>query len=95
MAHGFRMWGSDGDLQYDSDSVTWNQVDFYTVAENSSNSRTFSSLSGKEVKVGLFFINPPFLTRKAVSHTSTVTNGGTTINVSGGTEAMYVLVLMR
>jgi|TARA_R110000765_G_scaffold102077_1_gene190716 hypothetical protein len=95
MAYGFRMWGSDGNLEYDSDSVTWNQVDFYSVAAGSSDTRTFSSLSGKEVKVGLFFINPPLLTRKATSHTATVTNNNTTISISGGSEAMYILVLMR
>jgi hypothetical protein len=95
MAYGFRMWGSDGTLEYDSDSVTWNQVDFYSVGAGSSDTRTFSSLYGKEVKVGLFFIDPPLLTRKATSHTATVTNNNTTISISGGSEAMYILVLMR
>ena len=40
MAYGFRMWGSDGNLEYDSDSVTWNQVDFYSVGAGSSDTRT-------------------------------------------------------
>lgn len=95
MAYGFRMWGADGNIEYDSDSVTWNQVAFYNVGANSSDTRTYTSLNGKSVKVGLFFIDPPLLTRKAVSHTASVTNNGQTISVSGGSESMYVLVLMR
>ena len=95
MAYGFKMWGSSGNLEYDSDSVTWNQVDFYSVGAGSSDTRTFSSLAGKEVKVALFFIDPPLLTRKASSHIATVSNNSRTISVSGGSEAMYILVLMR
>ena len=95
MSYGFRMWGADGSIQYDSASVTWNQVDFYSVSAGSSDTRTFSSLSGKEVKVGLFFIDPPLLTRKATSHTATLSNNNSTISISGGSEAMYILVLMR
>jgi hypothetical protein len=39
------------------------------------------------------FINPPPLNRKALAHT--LSKSGTTINVSGGTEDVYVLVLMK
>lgn len=95
MSYGFRMRGADGTIEYDSTSVTWNQVDFYSVGASSSDARTFSSLAGKEVKVGLFFIDPPLLTRKATSHVAVLSNNNTTITVSGGTEAMFVLVLMR
>jgi len=95
MSYGFRMWGADSSIEYDSGSVTWNQVDFYSVSAGSSDTRTFSSLSGKEVKVGMFFIDPPLTTRKAISHTATLSNSNTTISISGGSEDMYILVLMR
>jgi|TARA_B110000902_G_scaffold29361_1_gene31682 hypothetical protein len=89
------MWGSNGVIQYDSNSATWNQVDFYQVNANSSNTRTFNGLLNKEIKVALLFIDPPLITRKAISHSVTLSNSSRTITVGGGTENMYVLVLMR
>ena len=95
MSYGFTMWGANGNVMYDSTSVTWNQVDFYVVGAGSSNTRTFNSLGGKEVMVVMFFIDPPYTSRKATSHTASLSNGNKTISISGGSESMYILVLMR
>lgn len=83
----------DGGLTYSSTDVTWNQVDFFRVDGGSSYSADYAALNGREVLVTQMFIDPPPTNARAYAHTLSVV--GTTVSVSGGSVASYVLVLMR
>lgn len=93
MSSGLQVLDAAAHLTYSTDDVTWNQVDFFPVAGYGSESRTLPALAGRQVLVVQMFINPPPNDRKAVAHTVTVS--GTTVSVSGGSEATYILVLMK
>lgn len=87
------VFNSAGALTYSTSDVTWNQVDFFFVSGGGSASNSYPVLSGKEVLTAQMFVNSPPSDRRALAHTITVS--GTTVSVSGGSEAVYVLVLMR
>jgi hypothetical protein len=91
--YGMNVFNSVGTLTYSTSDVTWNQVDFFYVAGSGSVSNSYAVLSGNEVLTAQMFVNSPPSTRRALAHTITVS--GTTVSVSGGSEAVYVLVLMR
>lgn len=93
MSHGMEISNASGHVVYSSADVTWNQVDFFKVDGDSSASQSYAVLSGREVLTVQMFIDPPPTDKKATAHTVTVS--GTTVSVSGGTVASYVLVLMR
>jgi len=93
MSYGLEIFASNGVSVYDSDDVTWNQVAFFSVNGGGSASNSYSVLSGRDVLVQQVQINAPPLTRKALSHTISVS--GTTVSVSGGSENAYILVLMK
>ena len=93
MTHGLEVRHTNGNLAFSTDDVTWNQVDFFYVAGYGSESRTLPALAGRQVLTVQMFINPPPNDRRAIAHTVTVS--GTTVSVSGGSEATYVLVLMK
>ena len=91
--YGLNLFGPDSHLTYSTDDVTWNQVDFFVVGGGGSASNNYPVIAGKEVLVSQMFINSPPLDRKALAHTITVS--GTNVSVSGGSESVYVIVLMR
>jgi hypothetical protein len=93
MSFGMEIFNANAALSYSSADVTWNQVDFFFVAGGGSESHTYTALSGREVLTIQMFINPPPVDRKATAHTVSVS--GTTVTASGGSEAAYILVLMR
>lgn len=93
MAFGFQIYDSAGTLRFDSTDVTWNQVDFFTVSAGGSVSNSYSQIVGKSVAVGQIMIDPPLETRRADAHTVTVSGG--TVSVSGGSEDVYIIVLVK
>jgi hypothetical protein len=93
MSHGLATFKSNGALSFSSDDVTWNQVDFFYVTGNSDTTKDFPVLAGKEVMVVQIMIDAPPIDRKALAHTIIVS--GTSVQVSGGSEKAYILVLMR
>ena len=93
MTFGLEVFKSNGALGYSSDDVTWNQVDFFYVGAGGSETHNYAALAGRTVLTVQMFINPPPNDRKAIAHTVTVS--GTTVSASGGSEAAYILVLMR
>jgi hypothetical protein len=78
---------------YNTNAVTWNQVDIFTVAADSSATKTYNIISGKEVQVQQILLNAPPVDREARAHT--VTRTGTQVSVSGGNQTAQFLVLMR
>lgn len=93
MSFGLQVTSESGQVTYDSSMVTWNQVDFFLVPASASIGLTYEFLAGKEVQVMLIFVDAPPADRKAIA--PTVTIGSTTVNISGGTVAVYAIVLMR
>lgn len=93
MSHGLEIYHTNGALAFSSSDVTWNQVEFFYVGPSGSESRNLPVLAGRQVLTVQMFINPPPNDRKATAHTVTVS--GTTVSASGGSEAAYILVLMK
>jgi len=93
LSFGLNLYSSGGSLSYSSTDVTWNQVGFFSVAGGADVTRSFPALSGREVLVTQVFLNPPPTDRRAYAHTIVVT--GISVHVYGGSEEVYVLVLMR
>lgn len=93
MTFGLNVMNEVGGLIYSSDDVTWNQVDFFKVNADSTVSNSYTALSGREVLTVQMFIDPPPTDQKATAPSVTVS--GTTVTVTGGKVAVYVLVLMR
>jgi hypothetical protein len=85
-------------VTYNTSAVTWNQVDIFTAAANSTTTKSYGSfLADREIKAQQIFLNAPPVDRKAVAHTITITKSGSgaTVRVSGGSEQAQILVLMR
>ena len=95
MAFGLRMYKSNGLVAYDSNSVTWNQVDQLYVAGGGSGTFNYPILIDKEILVTQILVDAPPLTRRAVAHTITTNNTNGTISISGGSENAFFWVLMR
>ena len=90
---GFQVFDSSGVKRFDSLDVTWNQVAFYQVTAGQTGNFNIPSIAGKTVAVGQIMINPQIFTRKAIA--ANVVVDGTTVSVSGHSEDIYVLVLVK
>lgn len=95
MSYGLNLYKSDGVLGFSSNDVTWNQVAFFQVSGGGSASNNYPVLYGKEVLLVQMMINPPSTTAKSIAHTLSLASNLTTVNVSGGNQDVYVLVLMK
>lgn len=93
MSHGINLYDANSQLIYSTTDVTWNQVDFFRVEGGSTATKSYPVIIGKESLIVQMFIDPPPTNRKALAHTVVVSNG--TVSVTGGSEATYILVLMR
>jgi hypothetical protein len=93
MSHGIQVFNANGSLGYSTADVTWNQVDFFRVEGFSSAQRDYPVIVGREVLLLQILINPPPVDRRAVAHSLAAV--GATVTASGGSEASYILVLMR
>ena len=93
MSFGLGVFRSNGALAFSSDDVTWNQVDMLYCPGGSTTCRTYSMLAGREVLAVQVMIDPPPLNRRAIAHTVSIS--GNNVTVSGGSEAAYVIILMR
>lgn len=78
---------------YSSLDVTWNQVDFFEVAGGGSAFRVYDVLIGRETLGVQMLIDPPPINRRAIAHAVSIS--GPYVNVSGGSERAFILVLMR
>lgn len=93
MTYGMEIYKASGLLAYSSNDVTWNQVDFFLVPGGGSVAMDYPALQGRESLAVQMMIDPPPIDRRAIAHNITIS--GTTVLVSGGSENIYVLVLMR
>lgn len=93
MSYGLSIYSEAGGLTLTTTDITWNQVDFFQVAAGGSASNNYPIVSGRSTLVVQMFINPPPLDSKAIAHSYSWS--GTTLNVSGGNQATYFVVLFR
>ena len=93
MTHGLNIFNALGGLSYSSTDVTWNQVDFFYLGGGGYVNNNYPILAGREVLIVQTFINPPPLDRRAIAHY--LTASGINVSGGGGSEAAYILVLMR
>jgi hypothetical protein len=93
MSFGLAVFAANGLLTYSSEDVTWNQVDFFYLPAGGSVSNNYPVLDGHEVLLAQVFVQAPPSDRKAIA--PTLSQSGTTITASGGSEAAFILVLMR
>jgi hypothetical protein len=90
---GFRMYNKKGGMTYDTRAVTWNQVDFFEVPANGTISKHYPFCNGREMIAHQTFIDPPPADRRMVAHTISV--GGGSIYISGGSVRAHITVLVR
>lgn len=95
MATGFEIYDENGNVVFDSRDVTWNQVDYFQVSEDTDAYYTYSDLAGLEKLVVQSFINNPPSDQKAVQYSFAWDQNGTRLRVYGGTERAFILVLAR
>lgn len=94
MSFGINLFNANGSLGYSSSDVTWNQVDFFSLGGGQGTvTASYQQLIGREVLVLQIFISPPPVDRKAIAYTITVS--GAVVTMSGGSESVFIVVLMR
>jgi hypothetical protein len=92
---GFRTADSKGHIQYDSSTVTWNQVAAFGAPGGVTTTRTLPPIVGRQVKIVQMFVNQPPADRRAQMHTATANNTNGVVTISGGSEMTNIIVLMR
>lgn len=95
MSYGLQTFNSNGGLNYTTDDVTWNQVDLFYTAVGASVTKNYPVIVGKDAKAIQVLINAPSLNSRSVAKTLTVNTTTGDVTASGGTEAAYIMVLMR
>lgn len=99
--YGIQIRDASSNITFDTSDATWSQVDMFVVAGALTESRSYTSTDGLEVKIVKFLVNDPPADRKALIHDVSVTpvTGGHTVAVTnqtgGDNEDTYVLVLAR
>lgn len=88
-----QIFNGSGKNVFNSDDITWNQVDMVYVPRGGSFAQTYAALSGREKLAVQMFIDPPPIDRQAIAHT--ITFNGNTVVINGGSENAYVIILMR
>jgi hypothetical protein len=95
MSFGLKMYRSNGLVAYDSNSVTWNQVDQVYVPAGASRILTYPIMVNKEILVVQMLIDTPALNRKSIAADFLTDNRTGTVAISGNSENAYFWILMR
>lgn len=95
MTFGLNLYNSTGSLSYTTDDVTWNQVDIFYIAAGGSLVNNYPVIVGKDAKAIQVLINAPSLNSRSVAKNISIDTNNGNVYVSGGTEAAYIVVLMR
>lgn len=93
MSTGIQIFSPTGALWMDSNSITWNLVEVYTVAAGAYDQRTYPGLQGREFLV----LQLPLEVPKVEDYTyeKTISVVGSTVTVSGGNQIASIIVLCR
>lgn len=98
MSTGFRTFNGVGAVEIDTDLITWNLVDFFEVAANTTAFRTYPDLIGLEFGALQMAIEIPkvadYTYEKTIS-LGVVSGGIPYVNVYGGNQRGYILVAAR
>lgn len=97
MATGFKTYSGTGATEIDTTLVTWNLVDFFEVAANTTVTKTYASLAGLEFLLVQIPLEVPkvddYTYEKTLSFTTP--NNIPTVKVSGGSQKGMILVNAR
>lgn len=80
---------------YSSNDVTWNQVDYFFAQADTTTTKTYPALIGKDSRGVQALINAPAKERESTAHTIAINPLTGQVTVSGGNEQAYILVLTR
>ena len=98
MAYGMEVKDSAGAIIFDSSTVTWIQVGFFTVTSGDTTTRVFPGAEQfSEIKTQQWFINTPPDNQEAFSHVLSIATNANNVTVtpSVGNQTQGVLVLGR
>ena len=95
MSHGLALYSAAGTLIYSTVDITWNQVDYFTVAGGSSVSKNYTDVlpPGMTLAVQICFVDDIPSSTTAIAHTVDI--NGYSLYVSGGNQTTAVLVLAQ
>lgn len=91
--YGLQVWDASPKLVYDSTSVTWNQVGFFTALADQTVVKDYPAAGGLELITMQFMVNDLPSDQEALSHDVVIS--GTQVTASGGNQTTVVLVLGR
>lgn len=97
MTYGIRIYKPNGQVSYDTDMVTWNQLGVISFPRNYSFSAPIPAAAGKETLLMCFFVDAPPIDREA--HAPIYSLNGGTFSVypgfSGTSEPVAFIGLVR
>lgn len=97
MTYGIRIYKPNGQVSYDTDMVTWNQLGVISFSRNQAFSTSIPQTANKETLLMCFFVDAPPIDREA--HAPLYALNGGTFSVypgfSGTSEAVAVVGLIR
>lgn len=97
MAYGLEVRNTSGTVIFDSSSVTWIQIGFFTTTTSGGSAVYPGAEEFSEIITQVWFINTPPDDQEAYSHTITITTNANDVTVSAasGNQIQGVLVLGR
>jgi hypothetical protein len=93
MSYGVKIWGPNGELWMDSNTITWNLVGWYEIPANYAISGSWPQLSGAEFIALQIPLEVPEV--QGYTYEKTVSVSGSTVSVWGGNQDAAVVVLCR
>ena len=94
MADGIQVNNSSGNTIFDSSSITWLQVDQFTVAANATVTNNYSTLSGFNVIAQQQMINTPPGNQEAFAPKISITGTSITVAPYSGQSSVSVIVIV-
>lgn len=93
MSTGLQIFGPAGQLWMDSDTITWNLVEVYTLGAGVYDQRTYTELAGREFLV----LQIPLEVPKVEDYTyeKSISVSGNVVTVSGGNQIASIVVMCR
>ena len=94
MADGLQVNNSAGNTIFDSSSITWLQVDQFTVAANTTVTKNYSTLSGFNVIAQQQMVGVPANNQESFAPKISVTGTSVTVAPYSGQSSVRVIVLV-
>ena len=83
------------EVQFSSNDVTWNQVDFFYLPENTPITKQYDNCVNRTISVSQYIIGTPSSNTAYRLGTYTTTPSTGTVSIASGNVPSYVLILMK